>query len=374
MNIAIFETEHFEGAFPVIKLFDMPGNEITIYTSPATHRRFSDLFGDNTSRYHWAILPTGGKLRFFLSLYKKLKKQKPDLLYINTISDNHLLYALVLRFLSLKRIVLTVHDINCLFESRPSWNFRQAIIHRGKKALTKRVDEFNVVSDTMTPYLRQKTKGKSTYAIPGAVFEGRHSPQMINAPLRIVVPGSLDKRRRDYEQVFALAEAANKHNLSLQIILLGGYSDDYGKAIRERAAKQQEGFCKILSYETQVVDQHEFDRQMDAAHFVWIPSVIDTTICGDIPETYGITKSSGNIFDVIKHAKPFIVPAGLTIAPDLQTSCFKYNTIPEIIHFLEKLMTSRSEYDLRQKNALQNSGYYTIEQVRERNKNLFSPM
>ncbi|MEI9807412.1 MAG: hypothetical protein WDO16_05755 [Bacteroidota bacterium] len=44
---------------------------------------------------------------------------------------------------------------------------------------------------------------------------------------------------------------------------------------------------------------------MDTAHFVFIPSVIATKICGDIPETYGISKSSGNMFDVIKHAKPF---------------------------------------------------------------------
>jgi hypothetical protein len=45
MNITIFEKEHFEGAFPVIKLFDMPGNNITVITSGETHKRFIDLFG-----------------------------------------------------------------------------------------------------------------------------------------------------------------------------------------------------------------------------------------------------------------------------------------------------------------------------------------
>ena len=33
MNIIIFETEHFETAFTVIKLFDLPGNKTEIYTS-----------------------------------------------------------------------------------------------------------------------------------------------------------------------------------------------------------------------------------------------------------------------------------------------------------------------------------------------------
>jgi hypothetical protein len=373
MNIAIFETEHFEGAFPVIKLFDKPGNDITIYTSPETHKRFSDLFGENTGRYTWAILPVESKVQFFGTLYKKLKKQNPDILYINTISDNHLLYTWVLRFLSLKRVVLTVHDINCLFESKPSWNFRKAIIHRGKKRLIRQVHEFNVVSDTMTPYLRQKTKGKNTYAIPGAVFEDRYSPQNITQPLHIVIPGSLDKRRRDYEEVFQLADAANREKLALEIMLLGGYSDDYGKTITERA-ELQNGSCKIVCYKTKVVDQREFDRQMDAAHFVFIPSVINTQICGDIPEIYGITKSSGNIFDVIKHAKPFIVPVGLTVAADLQSGCFKYNSIDDIVQFLKKIIISPVEYDQWQKQALENSYKYTIDKVRERNALLFNPM
>jgi hypothetical protein len=371
MNIAIFETEHFEGAFPVIKLFDIPGNEITIYTTEETHNRFNDLFLHETSRFNWAILPAAGKFRFFYSLYKKLKKQKPDTLYINTISDNHLLYAFLLWLLPLKRSVFTVHDINCLFESRFTWNFRKAIIHWGKRWLIKQTHEFNVVADTMIPYLKTKAKQKRTHNIPGAVFENRHVLQTITELLRIVVPGSLDKRRRDYEQVFKLAAIANKKKLSLEIILLGGYSDDYGEEITFRANLFESDYCKMISYHTQVVNQNEFDRQMNAAHFVFIPSVIDTNICGDIPETYGITKSSGNIFDVIKHAKPFIVPAGLTVPTNLQSSCFKYNNVADITEFLKNFMTYPTEYNNWQMLALANSANYTIEKVRERNASLF---
>ncbi|HEY6506206.1 MAG TPA: glycosyltransferase [Chitinophagaceae bacterium] len=371
MKIAIFETEHFEGAFPVIKLFDKPGNRITIITSEETHKRFTDLFFNDANRYDWAILTTGVKFRFFYSLYKNLKKQKPDLLYINTISNNHILYALVLSLLSAKRVVLTVHDINCLFESKFKWNFRQAIIYWGKRWLVKQVNEFNVVSDTMTAYLQTKTKQNKTHNIPGAVFEHKQSPQKIEGSIRLVVPGSLDKRRRDYQQIFDLASLADKEKLRLQIILLGGYFDDDGKAITIRVNSTEYDFVEISCYETNVVDQDEFDRQMDAAHFVFIPSVIHTKICGDIPEIYGITKSSGNIFDVIKHAKPFIVPAGLTVSLQLQTSCFKYSGITDIADFLESVVDSREDYALWQQNALTNSLNYTIEKVRERNITLF---
>jgi glycosyltransferase involved in cell wall biosynthesis len=372
MKIAIFETEHFEGAFPVIKLFDMPGNQITILTSEETHKRFTDLFQENSARYQWQIISGPNKFSFFYSLYKSLKKLNPDILYINTISNNHLLYAKILWLLPVKRIVLTVHDINCLFESRSSRNFRKAVIHWGKRWLIKQVNEFNVVSDTMTSYLQTKTKQKKTHCIPGAVFEGNHSPQVMREPLRIVVPGSLDKRRRDYEQVFELAILADKEKVRLEIVLLGGYSDEYGAAIIERAATFHSNHCKMISYNINVVNQDEFDRQMNAAHFVFIPSVINTHICGDIPETYGITKSSGNIFDVIKHAKPFIVPSGLTISVNLQTSCYKYSSPADVIAFLKSFIHSQTDYNNWQEQALINSGNHTIEKVRERNASLFN--
>jgi hypothetical protein len=44
MRVGIFETDHYEGAYPVIKLFDIPSNELVIFTNPATYQRFSDLF------------------------------------------------------------------------------------------------------------------------------------------------------------------------------------------------------------------------------------------------------------------------------------------------------------------------------------------
>jgi hypothetical protein len=233
------------------------------------------------------------------------------------------------------------------------------------------VNEFNVVADTMTPYLQTKVKGNITHNIPGAVFENNHSTQNLSSPLRIVVPGSLDNRRRDYEQVFELATRAGGEKLPLQLVLLGGFADEYGKSIIDRASQFQSAHCNITTYNTHVVGQKEFDQQMDAAHFVFIPSVINTKICGDIPEIYGITKSSGNLFDVIKHAKPFIVPAALTIPHDLQTSCFKYNSPNDLTGFLKKITSSPGEYNEWQQQALENSKNYTIERVRERNPALF---
>src|SRR5690606_14198255 len=119
-------------------------------------------------------------------------------------------------------------------------------------------------------------------------------------------------------------------------------------------------------YEESIVDQDEFDRQMDECHFVFIPSVVHTMICGEIPEVYGITKSSGNIFDVIKHAKPFIVPATLTIPESLASSCIKYRGLEEIVALLEEFIMNPGRFESICREAEGNSQLFSLGNVRNR--------
>jgi len=374
MKTGIFEMEHYEGAYPVIQLFDTPANQLVIFTDAATYTRFADLFKADVNRFQWEILDrTGGKWRFFRQLYRAAKKHNLDLFYLNTISNNHLLYAWVIALLRIARVVITVHDINCLFKSRRSAQLREMVHHIGKKALIKRVQEYNVVSDTMIDYLRQTTgNAVQVHNVPGAVFESKQAALTIGDRLHLVVPGSLDKKRRDYRQVFELLQAAEASQLPLHITLLGGHSDDYGQAIVQQAAALKNTYATVSFYDERVVHQDEFDKQLNAAHFIFIPSVINTAICFSIPETYGLTKSSGNMFDVIKHARPFISPQSLRISSTLESSCFRYTSIGHLLQFLQGCIQNKESYQAWQQQALANSKEYTIAKVRAKNPTLFA--
>jgi hypothetical protein len=344
-----------------------------IFTDAHTYDRFADLFKEAVNRFQWEILDnSGSKWRYFRQLYRSAKKHQLDLFYLNTISNNHIFYAWVIGLLRIPRVVITIHDINCFFKSRWSVNARPLTHHIGKKAIIKRVKEFNVVADTMIDYLRETTHGKKqVHNIPGAVFERGQTTLSLTSPLHLVVPGSLDKKRRDYNQVFDLLQAAETRQLRLHITLLGGYADEYGKGIVQRAAALKTSYATVTVYDTPLVLQDEFDRQLDNAHFIFIPSVVNTAICFDIPETYGLTKSSGNIFDVIKHARPFISPQSLRIPVTLESSCFRYSSIEQLTDFLAGLVQSKNDYGQWQLQALVNSQEYTIAKVRERNPTLF---
>jgi len=373
MNIGIFETEHFEGAYPVIKLFDKPENKLVLFTDKKTYKRFSDLFGPQTQNYEWVIENTAAnRFSFFFSIYHAVREHRLDILYINTISKNHLLFGLMIKFLPPIRVVITIHDINCLFESRFTMGIRDFIRHIGIKVLLQEVNEFNVVSDTMISYLREKSNRIKIHNVPGAIFEHRVNKTSIKGFINLVVPGSIDNKRRDYDTVFDLLIAAELIELNLHITLLGGPYELYGASVIDRAKKWKGRYTRLFYYEEKIVEQNEFDKKLDSSHFIFIPSVIRTSICGDIPEIYGITKSSGNIFDVIKHAKPFIVPKELLIPVNLNNSCIAYRSLSEVVEILKTLAEFPDHYTDWTDRAITNSMNYTIEKIRDNNPSLFT--
>ena len=364
MRIGIFEIHHFEGAYPLVKLFDTPSNEVVIFTTEACRQRMSDMMKVDADKYRWVILQEG-RFSFFRSLRRQLRQESPDLIFFNTINDNHLLYVWAMRSIRKSRVIVTVHNINCLFASKLSLWGRQMIRHFGKQLLIRQVKEFNVVADTMLPYLRIKTGGKKRlHSIPAGVYESDFSPVPFSLPLTLVVPGTIDKKRRDYEMVFSLLAAAESKKLPVQIILAGGAYGEYGRAILEKAHQLQLHHTKLIVYEESLLPQVEFDKSLNEAHFIFIPSVVSTRICGSIPEVYGQTKSSGNVFDVIRHAKPYISPRSLRVADNLAASGFQYKDIGEIVGFLESLIREPELYRTWQEKALSASNAYTIEAVR----------
>jgi len=110
---------------------------------------------------------------------------------------------------------------------------------------------------------------------------------------------------------------------------------------------------------------------MEESHVVLLPSTIYTNIFDNITEEYGLSTSSGNLFDIIKHAKPFIAPAALRVDPFLEASCVRYNEPIEIVRALKTLAESPQLLSAMMQQARSASGNYSIEVVRKRNPSLF---
>ena len=55
MQLAIYESGHFETAYTLIRLFDLPGNHITIFADAQTAERLDELLGEPKEKYRWVI-------------------------------------------------------------------------------------------------------------------------------------------------------------------------------------------------------------------------------------------------------------------------------------------------------------------------------
>jgi hypothetical protein len=375
MNIAIFETEHFEGAYPVIKLFDNGKNKITIFSYEQSFKQFKFLFKDDIDKYEWVIKKNHeSKNHFIYEMLKQVKRRNIEIFYLNTVSNNFHSYTIFIKLLRNVRIIVTIHNINTFFKFKPTFRFRQWIRQSGKRWLIKNVNEFNVVSLTMAESLKEKLPAnKKVHCLPGAVFESEKitHPDFSGDSIKIVVPGTIDVRRRNYDQVFELLDKSHILNLPVSVTLLGGYYGEEGKCVLSRCAEYSMHHNNLKFYDGNTVDQPEFDKVMNESHFAWIPSVITTVLHDGIAEEYGKTISSGNLFDIIKHATPFIIPEKLQIDNFLESSAFRYHTIDEIIIHIRHFLDSGSAFGELKKIAVANSENYTTDRVRNRNPDLF---
>ncbi len=378
MNIAIFETEHFEMIYPLVQLFDPEKNNIVVFTNLQCYHQLPDTLKEKKSHCQWVFTDTAEtKLHFIYRIYKEVKLRRIELLMLNTINNNFIFYALLALLVHKVRIVAGIHDVNTFFSYKPSLSIRRLVRYVGKRCLINIVQEFNVISLTMAGYLKNKLPAhKKVHCLPGSIFEEAtltNDAAPLPAPLHLVVPGTIDGRRRNYNFVFDLLEQANRNLVSVFIVLLGSPYQDYGEDIIERCKRYAAANNNLKFYTSGVIDQSEFSLEINKAHLIFIPCVINTVIFDGIPEAYGLSKCSGNIFDVVRHSKPFIIPSRLQVDPFLNHSCIRYNDAEDLIRQLCALHNSPQKFEQLQNEALKASGNYTTEKVRARNPDLFNP-
>ena len=371
MNIGIFEKEHFEVAYPMLRICDKPEHQLTVFVDETTYERLLDLLGDDFKRYQWVVQQNNVSNRQFVSsIHDVCKKNKIEILFLNTVSNNYIFYALLAKRLPLTKVIVTIHDANNFFRSTFSVNVRRSIRHVGKKLLDRYTYAYNTLGDSVREYLI-KSIGvkKKVYCIPGAVYEvnpGKIKDLSSGEQLKIVVPGTIDKRRRDYDFVFSLMKRINEHHLPVHIVLLGTANDEYGENILKQSEEYSTNHKNITYYSGKLVNQEEYDRQLRDCHFIFIPSVIKTMISDNIEETYGLTKSSGNIYDAVKHGKPMIIPAALKINTNLETGVMKYDNLDQLVELLKTMILGNENYNQLSAKARINSEAYTIERCRNR--------
>lgn len=375
MRIVIFETEHFEAVYPVIRFFDCDNHTITIFCYQNTYTQLQYMLGKDWERYTWIVKPEQtGKISFIYQLYRYSRKHRPDILYLNTISNNFFFYGLLLQYGQAKRAIVTAHMVNNFFVKGTGGSFKSRVRQWSKAYLVPRIKEFNVISTTLLPAIRQFAPQAVVHSIPGGIYETKPAgnTRALSMPLRLVIPGSIDKKRRDYNSILLLAAQLTEAKIDTVITLLGKPAGNYGDDILQRAAAATNDTVRFVTYLDEVAQQ-EFEQQIADAHFLFSPLVQEAVFDDGITEVYGQTICSGNISDIIRHAKPFIIPAYIMTETTLQDAGFRYDQPGDITGFLVQVVKDTAWYDTCLEKCKTAAQYYTLTATRSRNTALLQP-
>lgn len=373
MHIAIYETVHFENVVPLLRLFDLPGNRITVFCDGQAFRQAKMQLGNDVDLFQWVLQKPEQSRRHFLDEARRyVKHEQVQLLYINTISDNFYHLNRLIRAGKNIRTIATLHAINSYFSPQLKFNLRRVVRVVGKWMLRRTIQEYAVQSASMLPAARKLVDPRyAVHCIPGAVYDNKQIYTAPALPIHLVIAGSVDKRRRDYAEADSLILYLEKLAMPVRITMLGATDSAYGKEKISHWSAMQLQHVQLAWYETNLVPQDEYDRVLASAHFVYHPSTIEAELEDGATEVYGKTVCSGIFSDCIRHARPLILPATLSTDPLFEGCSFRYSGIQEIAGFLQLLISSSAEQKKWEDAGHEMAQHFTVEKIRQRNTGLF---
>lgn len=368
MNIVIFEKGHFEVCHTILKLLDTTSNNVIVCTDEPVKNHLS-----NTSKHAnvtWVIkLAEESNRQYLTRAFNYFNSLQVDLIYLSTVSDNYHVYAQKIKQYATAYTVLTLHDVNNFFKFPPRPSPRCLVRWYGKRKLRHVIDGYTVLSTTLVPALSKANKEKKAiYTVPGSLFEQEIYQEIKlsrQEPIKIVIPGSVDIRRRNYDAVFSLLHLAKLQKIEVDITFAGILNSKYSNDIRKKIEDWQSKHSNLHIFENEL-SMDDFSRVINDSHLIWSPLQPSISVHDGISEEYGRTISSGNIGDIIRHARPFFAPHFLNTDHALRSSGLFYNKIDDLLHFLRQITPDK--YNQLLALALHASMSYTKEKVLEGNQ------
>ncbi|MFM7839554.1 MAG: hypothetical protein ACKO6K_08295, partial [Chitinophagaceae bacterium] len=210
---------------------------------------------------------------------------------------------------------------------------------------------------------------KPIHSLPGALYDPPVSPItsfLDTQGICIAIPGSIDPLRRNYEDVLQLIQLAESDQIPLRIYLAGGPTTLQGQKLFNRFQQLKLHYVKLVISSDPFLPVAEFEHQLAASHFIWVPCQPGIRLPLGEPEIYGKTKSSGGVLDAIRFAKPLCIPRSLGLDSIQESAAFRYTHISELLQFFKEMRSNPSSYAAWEKRALRMAHQFTPEVLVQR--------
>lgn len=346
-RIALYETTHHENLPALLDLCESRFNQVAVFLKESSYH---NLVGHGTPEQRWPqtefYVQTSGcsNRRFIRQLFVHVRRHGFTHLHFCTLDNNLLIVALRVVFIGPVHLSLTLHEVNEYF-SRSLRDFRDTSETMAKLILHRLVRHYHVFLPGMASQLKGRLPGSTAVFIPSRFYSG-HRPIARAGPFRIVLPGSVDPNRRNYDLVFqAMYHLKALPDIPQFEIVLAGDSS------QRRAAHIVKGFQSFASdrmtirtfhgYVPQVAYEEEFAR----AQLIWSPLNVAKIGSRGNAETYGVTTASGLTADLLLGNIPALVPAGFVAPGQFQKAILPYRNAEEAAEIILHLASDAAAYD-----------------------------
>ncbi len=365
MKIVIYDTQHYEMVNVLLNIFDSDENQILFLVDTKIKSKMEShpITNSRIMRYDFVVEGNQPTKDFFSEAERKVMALKPDLMIFNTIDKDYSLMWKLIKKLPFPYLI-TIHNLNTWLKPPFTLN-RKALAnyyYRGK--MVKKSSFLAVQEELFIDYIRKNSLyGKPVVTIPHTLQEEKPN-QPENTKIRIAIPGGIDGVRRDNDFALDVIEEINKVSKNFQFVFLGKVVGHLGEKIWDRIISLREKGMDIQHFyddNSNVV----FDTEMNRCDLVFLPLNVNTKYEG-VPEVYGISKVTGVIYDMMRFAKPGVVPEKMVIPPTMGGSLLSYNSKEQLIRILLEWGENPQITKERKWIAEENSRYYTGENIRNR--------
>jgi hypothetical protein len=361
---------HVKFLYTLSRICKTEKSNVTIFTTKEIFLKM-ETYLENKSDYNIVLKKENESKHSFVKRVEKICNEKIDLLFVNTIQTTCLNFPHFFGFKPKCKMILTIHTANAWFDTKPVFSIKKIfrtidtnlstiIIHT---IVLPKYNAINVIYSPIKDYILKKTNyKKNVFTFPFGFFNDKIdiSASKKNDKLIIVVPGQIEEHRRDYNVVLdAFENLFKKFNKEIMLYLLGYPVGIYGNFILKRCKKFKDRGFNIKYYDS-FVPEDEYNEIMKDVDLIITPIRIKSRGAGVITETYGETKGSAAVFEVIQYAKPSIVPEKFNLLKELDTSTLKYKNRKDLEKILIELIESKDKLEKLKQEAYKNSKKFTI--------------
>jgi hypothetical protein len=383
--LEICEPNHYSAVNGLMKTYaSEPSNQVYVFTIGKIGKalRENGLL-PNIELIEW---DEQGSMSDFL---RKVEKYDLDRLHVCTI---YIDYKAFVEFKpQVKEIYTHVHDIDLWFNDSLSraWSvmwfdlknktanrkyyrivgrfFLEALInsrHRAKylAQVKQKKHHYIVHSNGQKGLLAQFVPENKITVFPFAIYEGMNDQSLDNEKLRVCVPGIITSERRDYKTMFTvLLKRLEKLKGKILFDFLGYIPDREKTEMEAEIKKVQEAGIDILYYPGFVFGQ-QYDDLLSKSDILLNNQKVEK----NTSEKYGVTKESGMIFNMLRGAKPGIIPSAYQVNEEYKPSTLFFDDYEHLGDMMVDLVENPAKIKGMKDYAIQLSEQYLPQNLYKR--------